>query len=881
MKRKEYLEEIKNYFVRLVTEVRINTACGHYDINKIVEDFYLPILGLIYNCPNLINLNVGEANFPAIDLGCHSSRVSFQVTSTSDSKKIANTLIKYKEHGLDAKFNRLIILIITEKQRKYSSKEVLEAAKAIGFDVEKDIIDYTSILKIASGASLDLLDGLATLLRREFDRSDSFKDFRDKLDGFLTMSKSRVEVEKNSKKYIPDIFVEANSAKDRARIFAHPVFFGRKIFDEIGRIDHSYLNRYLRAMGLPAFEEIGYVNCYDAASAKYATVLESVAEVKIKYLNHLKDLTSYCEYYKGSEGAKFHPAEEKKDLWYIYKFLVSQSASGIASRIETTLDNISLFEAKILLVTSMAGQGKTNFVCDLTDNFCSSFEIPTVLIPARELNSGSNQNIFSYLTNNRYLSGINDKFQLLDLFEKVAVETNKPFVIMIDGLNEIKNVESFNRELHDLLTAMSDYSLIKVILTCRTEFFEERFSFLLEAGYTSNLYHMKDLKSEMSQFHLDHAISSYFRFFNIKVTLADNAKEFLKSDFLLLRIFCENNEGEKLGKVFDIFKDELFESYLFKVVSKFDKSIKAMAMPVLYKLANNMIESNSLASISTGIFKDDELKVVESLVHDEIILRHELPEKGLSSVGKEYVNFTYDEIRDFIISFFLVNEVAKTNLDEALRLYSALLKGQADEGVTKYTYILSRKHKIERISEFISSQSSFANTYSILLSSFSSKYHTEEDVDIVKGILKGPKHSVAVKRVAGYLFNQLSPDKVLNFKILLDHINLLEEDGYFDFLDTIFDRFGRHSYSGNTQPNELIQAFTNRISESPDTINDNLFVFLLQIGPLASGGTRYYFLSGCAKAYRSGMKASCFEYAREAKAISILRFIEEITLRGK
>ena len=513
MNSKIYLEEIKNYFLRVLTDVKINTACGHYDINGVAENFYLPILSIVFNCPNLRNLNYDKQNYPAVDLGCDVSKLAFQITSSSDSKKIAHTLQKFKEHDLDKRFDRLIIFIITEKQSSYTAKDVLQSANVINFDLENSILDYTDILKLISGAGLSDLEALVSILRKEFDKVDKFSSCREQLDAFLLMSRGRVDVEKRSKKYIPDIFVEVSAAKDKARMFTHPAFFGRKIFDGLDKIDHIYLNEYLERLGIPLFGEIDYPNGFDTTNSTYKDLLTTVAAIKKDLIVRRSQVMTYFEYYKGEEGGVPEIPLDKKDIWLILKLKISGAAYGLVKYIDSALDAIQLTESQIMLVTSMAGQGKTNFICDFAENFCSKFDLPAVIIPARELNTVPNQSIVQYLLNNRYLSQLKDKFELFDFFEQVAVSSNKPFVILVDGLNEIKNTESFRTEINDVLTIASEYPSIKFILTCRTEFFEQKFSYLLNSSYSEKLYHLKNLKAEMEDFHLNQALTAYFDFF--------------------------------------------------------------------------------------------------------------------------------------------------------------------------------------------------------------------------------------------------------------------------------------------------------------------------------------------------------------------------------
>lgn len=879
MNSKVYLEEIKGYFLRVMTDVKINTACGHYDINGVAENFYLPILSIVFNCPNLRNLNYDKQNYPAVDLGCDVSKFAFQITSTSDSKKIAHTLQKFKEHDLDKRFDRLIIFIITEKQSSYTAKDVLQSAGVINFDIENSILDYTDLLKLISRAGLSDLETLVSILRKEFDKVDKFSSCREQLDAFLLMSRGRVDVEKRSKKYIPDIFVEVSTAKDKARMFTHPAFFGRKIFDGLDKIDHIYLNEYLERLGIPLFCEIEYSKGFDTTNSTYKDLLTTVATIKKDLIVRRSQVMTYCEYYKGEDGGMPEIPPDKKDIWLILKLKISGAAYGLVKYIDSALDAIQLTESQIMLVTSMAGQGKTNFICDFAENFCSKFDLPAVLIPARELNTVPNQSIVQYLLNNRYLSQLKDKFELFGFFEQVAVSSNKPFVILVDGLNEIKNTESFRTEINDVLTIASEYPSIKFILTCRTEFFEQKFSYLLNSSYSEKLYHLKNLKAEMEDFHLNQALTAYFNFFNITADLSEDATDFLKRDLLLLRIFCENNQGCNLGKIDDIYKEELFENYLLKVIDGFGRNTKIMALPTLFKLVNAMIEDGSLASMSTEKFSGAELEVIEHLVNDEIILRHEMPEIGLMAIGHEYVNFTYDELRDFIIAYYLVMDVSVRDFVEYKRLVSRIMKGQAYEGMTKFSYILSRKHHVELVSSFIEEQDDFLYNYSILLHSFSPKYHIQKDIQIIQNILSSKKHALMVRRTAAYLFNRDKFNEILNLNILVNHINSLGDEDYVNFLRTIFDTYG-YSYREDSQPGKLVKSYTNDVYKAIDSLKDDLFIFLLQVASSTQGGTYYDFVNACVNAYRDNRKLNCFEYVARAKSKQVQQIVGEIITRG-
>jgi hypothetical protein len=54
-------------------------------------------------------------NFPAIDLGCKTSRTSIQITSDSSSSKVLETLKKFESHGLGNDFDSLYVYVITDR----------------------------------------------------------------------------------------------------------------------------------------------------------------------------------------------------------------------------------------------------------------------------------------------------------------------------------------------------------------------------------------------------------------------------------------------------------------------------------------------------------------------------------------------------------------------------------------------------------------------------------------------------------------------------------------------------------------------------------------------------------------------------------------------
>ncbi len=81
MAKQELLQRSIALLGRFAHEVKVSNAMGLFDINTIAEDFLVPVLAIALDSPDLCNQNRIKMNFPAVDLGCKTSRTSIQITS--------------------------------------------------------------------------------------------------------------------------------------------------------------------------------------------------------------------------------------------------------------------------------------------------------------------------------------------------------------------------------------------------------------------------------------------------------------------------------------------------------------------------------------------------------------------------------------------------------------------------------------------------------------------------------------------------------------------------------------------------------------------------------------------------------------------------------
>lgn len=179
MRLNQIQERINELFANFVTQVKGATAMSRTDINRVSEVVLVPVLSKAFDLPHLRNLNYTEYfNYPGIDLGDPEAKVAIQVTSTSNSDKVKDTLTKFIKNELYKKYERLIVYNLAEKQDSYSGKgfeEIIEGR--FKFDKDRDIIDYRDVLRAVSSLQIDKARRIERVLEANFGREDySFFD---------------------------------------------------------------------------------------------------------------------------------------------------------------------------------------------------------------------------------------------------------------------------------------------------------------------------------------------------------------------------------------------------------------------------------------------------------------------------------------------------------------------------------------------------------------------------------------------------------------------------------------------------------------------------------------------------------------------------------
>jgi len=879
MTRQELLQRSSTLLGRFAHEVKVANAIGLFDINTVAEDFLIPIFAIAFNCPDLCNQNRIQMNFPAVDLGCKTSRTSIQITSDSSSSKVLETLEKFESHGLGSDFDSLYVYVITERQKSYTSQKLTEAANSLSieFDPSNDILDFQDLAKKFGELTNEQLEHINGHLEVGFTKTDANLQFRSNLDAFLGVSQQKIEDEKRTKKYIPLVFVETSETKEEMRYFANPMFFYRKIDDDLRRIDLAHFNELLGMAKIePIADNLREINTLEAPN--------SLSELRARLVQQSTALKAIQEHvspfsWYGDRAERFAPSDYLTGYWKVFRHSIQSSGSGVFSSLGKVSKKIGIAQAKIFLVTGMAGQGKTNFICDLIENQFRAFEVPTIFIPARSLNDYPGPNrILSYIRNNRFAPDVPTLHDLFTLLNDVAEECQKPFVIVIDGINEVGDLDGFVAELRVFLEALCQYDFVKIVITCRNEFFDHKFAGVFEPQFSDHLYRVKDLRNEMSAENKSRLLEAYLHHFKIKGHFSNVATEFLENDLILLRIFSEIHEGKNIGYVPDIYKGDIFEQYLIMKVNEFPTPSRRNALNSLYKICSRMLGDENFTQISVEGFDDSERQIFERLIGEDIILRREVPSTGLASLGIENISFTYDELRDFLLPYYTVVELAASHPLEVNSIFEKIPKWSIYEGFFRYAYVLARKQNSDTVLAACEVSEDFQKHYLNNLSLLSADIQTPEDVERVETFLKDDTAARDIRHVAWFLFKKREDSDYLNIRILLDHVCSLDDEETERFMRVMFSRssdFGDSSWRDRVS--DLLNSFKDLSEDQKLGLGVPALALAVHFAPYAHWGEREATLNFFAKFQLTQEIGDAIDACKNAASVKVQSCLKEIS----
>jgi len=646
----------------------------------------------------------------------------------------------------------------------------------------------------------------------------------DENDKFLYFDRN---VKKNitSGKYLPNVFLENRKIKQFLRDFVDPYTFCKLALERCDSFELYSLNRKRRINHRTPFE-------FDISPYKSCVAEENIGEL----YRRVAELQEFLR-------AKYGELNTKKSSDYFS-----------LSRFGKQNEHLDYVAGKLLLITTVAGQGKTNLVCDLVDKVLLTRHIPFVYLNGYEIKPDDIGKSFAEMM----LPGTGASFD--NAIKEVATYCKykrSPIIFIIDGLNENPQPDVFASNLEVFLELVMQYDCVKVLMTCRTEYYKERFD-TLDAAFQGRMLKIEDLNVHFRNEEKQKLLRNYLTYFNIKASIHPYVKNALCDNLLLLRIFCEAHQGKTLGQVHSIKREELFAEYYEMMTQKLIEKVqneqhyqleKSSIAAFMENMVNYMISNDSffnvpLPQLLKNIAKEEE-EIFKRFLDENILLRKDLaPEAKGAFSHKEVVNFTYDSFRDYIISAYLSDGIQPTNFSEYKRLVQQYTSSghQLKEGIAPFLFVHAKNNRQKAACDFLAGLEWYEDIFESFIWDVNEESIDDSDVKTIQRLLlKDDPRYVAHKLVLWGRWNT-DKHKLINIRLLLNHLASLDDKALSEFMEKVWPQKMLNYYGRENEKSErwyLINHMEELLYDESFMIqNDSRHVFELLL-----------YLSSCSERY--------------------------------
>ncbi|MES2438226.1 MAG: SMEK domain-containing protein [Verrucomicrobiota bacterium] len=703
------LEDISKALGHLRHQISLENAAGYFSKNKILENLLLPVLSITYDLPHLRNANVGGSNAPFVDLVDDSKNVAFQITTERKASKITETLEGFVASKPLQKYKTLRFFVFAPTDFSFNKTSLDKWSKIckgkLVFNPTDDIVQFTDLSRDICNLSGPKVREIHDLLAQSL-VGEEWIDVRALL---VDQAITQVNREKETGKYIPDVFVETTSTKALSRVFWHPHLFFGEILDSISRCRLPVWNKFFAKCGLPLLPPI------DAEKFRSVASPEKLAKAAQQLEQELLQMVAASQLFEGVKdlcSPPFPIPPENRDFYDHNSWNVRSVFRVAQEWADDQIQKLNAVQRRVFILTGKAGQGKTNLVCDFVERFSVPHELPCAYFTGLQLGRISGD-LGEHIQRNLF-QGKTPTFQAAaKILSNYAAERKQPFVFVFEGINEHSRVSQFAGELEELVSAALKFPNIRFYFTCRSEYFVERFGNLLKSSFKKEILLVEPRQQYFGDFARDRLLDGYFKYFEVDPKKVDEqAQSFLKNDTLLLRFFCEayGKRGRpadyEMPDIPHIYRAQVFELYLAKkldaAADNKNRTVqhlsplgsKADLLSVIRTVIGYMVTNRQFADVPFSVVPEAMHADLWFLLGEEILLRRDLAASGDISLAPsaEVLNFVYDEFRDFLIAKYLVQTFDPKTPDSFAAFVASGEAGavQISEGIKRFLFYTSR-----------------------------------------------------------------------------------------------------------------------------------------------------------------------------------------------
>lgn len=484
-------------------------------------------------------------------------------------------------------------------------------------------------------------------------------------------SKKQIDKLISSGKYIPGLFVEMSDVKECLRYFIYGKKWKHRLIKDFNFLYDNVYGEILRK----GYEDISLEYHVGNKLHRNASVQELRTAIKTSYHFH-DDIETNRDKYKFSSAY-----EESKYLFEIIRRPYKDALEPLQRKAEC-------IDKRYIVLTGSAGNGKTNLLCSITQ-LLRNLKQPVLFLNAKDIKGRLSDHIAEELNiPGRLREHQGFLWQLENFKWKVS---RKYYYIIIDAVNENED-KDFCSNLSSFLNNMLGYSHVKVIVSCRSEYYEVRFRKSLVEDVHGSAHEMNLENGQYNEAAWDRIYRVYSDYFHFTGKISTPVKEVLNRQLLLMRIFFEVYQGQSVN-VSSIRTHELFKRYVERIDDE-DHKIDH----VLQTVARIMLEQQKYSSVDLEeVQKGSDKEALSKALDGSILLEKKIPEyKGtIAEDVKEEVCFTFDEFRDYSLARCLAKKHTADGVIDGEAIYKdvQLIESSAAtsaEGIVHYMYVFLR-----------------------------------------------------------------------------------------------------------------------------------------------------------------------------------------------
>lgn len=609
----------------------------------------------------------------------------------------------------------------------------------------------------------------------------------------------QIELQKKTKKYIPEVFTELTDIKDISRRYADPVLFLKKTIEELNSINTDRINKFLMKYNL---ETINFkYNSPLIHNMQLENLHILIDEIRIFVDDKLEWLKRYQNQGRTKElDNNYSDIQKYAYSWEKYEF---ESAFKYILKLEKIKESLVVLNSKILIVTSAAGHGKTNYLCDFMENVISKREVPGLLFFGKDftVDDGNNAGLDIFLKIG-YTSSSKTSQEVLSYFSSNFLSSNKPFVIAIDGINEQKDYKSFSGKLQMLINSLIQFDFIKIIITCRSEYFRMRYNDLLTSHFSNKIFLKEDYDSRIITFNRNRLYDAYSEYFHYHIgNMSDNIWNKLTEDPLFLRIFSEaygdHNSSEVIyiRDLSHLYKNKIFSMYFTKkkeeLVNKAtnDSILKTYSGVIfertIERVVENMYNKRNFMNLAKKEldFTREQYDELDRIIDEDIIIQENILS---SSDQNEIINFTFDEFRDYLLAQYILKKLSNVSEFEAVVEELTTFNSAIAEGLCRYIFYSYKETNNSILGNIIKKKDWYEKVFCEEVFVIEEEFITDEDIIYLKELFViNSQYSRMFSNKLLYMRDITRYPKI-NHCLLIEIITNMNEEQYNTLIAPIF-----------------------------------------------------------------------------------------------